>query len=253
MEPESTFKKAAFGDPRTDAQIRVAKRINTVALIGLIILLGSTFFYFVRLKNTKVALQDSKTEVEVQKDSLAKLQAQQQRLNAELSSYKQMLEEQRRRTDSTLQALASKVNANDFQSARSIARDYQPVATAPEEKAPAKRFVNVYLYQAPEKDALVIHQYLAEHEFQVLRSSESQKVTRWLPPSSTIEYFRPEDKPQAEAIRQDLSRLTGTEFKAEFTVSQNPADQPNWVNITLIGEDGVEELMQMNMQMQQRK
>ena len=74
MEPESTFKKAAFGDPRTDAQIRVAKRINTVALIGLIILLGSTFFYFVRLKNTKVALQDSKTEVEVQKDSLAKLQ-----------------------------------------------------------------------------------------------------------------------------------------------------------------------------------
>jgi cell division protein FtsB len=253
MEPESTFKKAAFGDPRTDAQIRVAKRINTLALIGLIVLLGSTFFYFVRLKNTKVALQDSKTEVEVQKDSLAKLQAQQQRLNEELNSYKQMLEEQRRRTDSTLQALAAKVNANDFKSARTIARDYQPVAAAPQEKAPAQRFVNVYLYQAPEKEAQAIRQYLSEHDYQVLRSSESKTVTRWLDPSSTIEYFKAEDQAHAENLRKELSRITGSEFTIQHTASADPAAEPNWLNITLIGEDGVHELMQMNLQMQQRK
>ena len=247
MEPEPVFRKAAFGDPRTAAQIKAAKRINAVALLGLIILLGSTFFYFIRLNNTKMALEDSKSVVEIQKDSLAQLQARQERLIEELNSYKNNLAIQKRQSDSTLQDLAAKVNANDIKSARSIAREFEAAAPPKSQDARDDRFVNVYLYRAPAAAAKALHDYLAEQHFQILREEITSEMEKWLTPGSTIEYFRESDEALAESMATNLTRLTGSTFAAQYTSSATLADRPNWLNVTLIGKDGVQEIMQMNL------
>lgn len=247
MEPEQVFKKAAFGDPRTAAQIKAAKRINAVALVGLIILLGSTFFYFIRLNNTKMALEDSKSVVEIQKDSLAQLQARQARLIEELNSYKNNLAIQKRQADSTLQDLAAKVNANDMKSARHIAREFEAAAPKQSDDAHSARYVNVYLYRAPGSAAKALRAYLAGQHFQILREETTSEMEKWLTPSSTVEYFRESDKSLAEDMATNLSRLTSSAFVAQYTSSATLADRPNWLNVTLIGEDGVQEIMQMNL------
>jgi cell division protein FtsB len=253
MEPSEIFKKAAFGDPRTDAQVKAAKRINTVALIFLVILLGSTFFYFLRLNHTKVALQASKSEIEVQKDSLAQLQSRQARLIEELNSYKNNLSQLKHQSDSTLQALVATVKARDYGSAQTIAKEYDASSPPPSPTAPESRYVNLYLYRAPANAAKDIGGYLAEKGFQVLREAEFDKMERWLTPSSTVEYFRENDKPLAEELARALSRLTAHDFELQYTPSRNALDRPNWLNITLIGEEGVQEIMQMNLPIQRRK
>lgn len=253
MEPENVFRKAAFGDPRTAAQIQVAKRINTVALIGLIILLGSTFFYFIRLNNTKMALEDSKSQVEIQKDSLEMLQARQQRLLEELNSYKNNLSVQKQQSDSALQALVATVKANDMSGARSIVKRYDEDTPTFAGDEPDSRVVNLYIYRAPSASAKAVQAYLTDHGYQILRQEEFNKMEKWLTPSSTIEYFSEDDKALADQLRVELSRLTGSEFALQFTPTPNAADRPNWLNVTLIGEEGVQEIMQMNLPMQQKR
>lgn len=258
MEQEKSIRKGAFGDPRTEFQILFAKRLNVIALIVLMVFLGSTFFYFIKLNQTKRKLETSNKQIEAHRDSLEAMQARQGKLLLELKTYKDTLAAREERASLALTALVKTVEAQDYSKARRIIEDLPSgggVKVNPSTKKPI--YLNVYFYQVSDELKGKVNTFLSDNHYPILSSSDLPSVEKWMSPIPTVEYYGAEAKTQAIEFRKKLSNAAGINFELAEAPSNVDYGQQDWINVIVIGtQEAQEEIYRDNapyLQIQQKK
>ncbi|MFN8396369.1 MAG: hypothetical protein U0176_17220 [Bacteroidia bacterium] len=216
-----------FGDPKTERDIRSAKRFNFFALGVLIVLILAAFILYLQLQQKQQELQEKSLELADSTDRL-------RRFRNELEAVQSKLAKREQETEHQLRQLTRSVENRQFDSALVMARGYNLGPEAREKCI----FVNLYVFQPAPKVVKTIQSMIVPPKFILSVQDTIDHVTEWMGDASAVYYYSNASARMAMELAIDLSKATGVHFKA---IMGNAEDAPKysshqWIRIQYLGE-----------------
>lgn len=212
-----------FGDPITEKEVSKAKTINYIALAVLILLLGTTFYFFLQLEAKQKELE-SKTQ------ELAASQANLHRIRTELESAQLQIKATSTTTLQTLRSLTNKIQTGQYDAAKEMSHTVDDVVKA---DSTLNTVVNFYTYDIDPKVRSQLSTYLREQTIFLNVDDALLARMSWLATTPTIFYSPERAKAEAERLAKGLSERSGETFTLQ---AGDPQDFPkqggsNWINV----------------------
>jgi hypothetical protein len=242
-----------FGEPENERQVLRAKRTNLIAVIGLLVMIGTTLFYMFKLSATKRELEANKAIMEIRADSLAAMQDRQAKLILELNSFKDELAKREQKAWLVVDSMGTKLKDHNFKAAQAIADDYNVKGRKESKYRQGAPVVNLYYYKANKPILDQVRAFLAENRLKLITDQEMTTMTKWLMDYSVVEYYDEEMAPEAERIAKELTARTKVRFVPTYSLDLQIDSHLHWINVVVVGEIATEAIRQTNapyMQMQ---
>jgi cell division protein FtsL len=171
-----------------DKKIALAKLVSICLLIAVILSVLATIYFFYELKKER-----NKTELTNKKLELT---------NKELELVKEKLVEKNNRIAELLQKLPEKAKPETSQEVKLIRMSQN-----------ASYSLGLYAYGVSAEEFNRVSAFVREEGYYVTTETLLENKTSWLAPSSTVFYYHPDAEEKAKKITNNLTKLTGTEFK----------------------------------------
>lgn len=220
-----------FGDPKTERDIRSAKRTNFIAL-ALLLVLGTVMLYLiVRLAQQHQALEEKTQQLS---DSTANLQ----RIRGELEAAQSLLVDRERQIQEQLIQLSRNVEDGNYADARAQATAITTRYESPSSSAPSI-MVHLYAYQPLDQALDAIRKYLSQPGFELVKEETLTSLPAWMGSRSAVFFYSKGSAATAAQVAQALSRATGVTFSPQ---AGNPDDVPadrqsEWLRIQYLGKE----------------
>ncbi len=217
-----------FGDPRTERDIRSAKRFNFFALVVLIAALATAFLMYLELVHQQQQLQLKSKELA---DSTANLR----RIRGELEAAQGSLADRQHVMEQQVQRINVSIENKDFDSAKHQANAL--AAQIAKTDSSGFTFVHLYMYRPQDAALKKIDDYLRDPNFLLIKQETMQNLPSWMGQRSAVYYYSTQAAAKATEIAGELSRLAGQPFDA---LLGKPADAPpagrhDWIHIHYLG------------------
>lgn len=216
-----------FGDPKTERDIRSAKRFNFFALAVLIGVIIGAFVLYLQLQQKQQELRQKSRELA---DSTSRLRF----FRNELEAVQSKLAKREQETENQLRQLTRSVENKQFDSALVMARGYN----LPPQARDNCVFVNLYVHQPAPKALKTIQSMLVPPKFTLSLLDTLDHVTEWMGNESAVHFYSNAAARTAIELAVDLSKATGVHFRA---IMGNAEDAPKysshqWIRIQYLGE-----------------
>lgn len=217
-----------FGDPKTERDIRSAKRFNFFALIMLFLLLVGAFILYLQLVQQQ-------HELEVKTQQLADSTAQLRRFRSEMEAVQSSLSKHEIKLEQQLQSLSNSVENRDYDSARTMASRFATQLAYHDSSG----MLLVHLYSWQPKQQVLHHfeHFFVQPDYMLVLSENLQALPEWMGKSNAVYYYDAEVAPKARKIATQLTQIANAPFLA---LPGNPNDAPKstnhqWIRIHYLG------------------
>lgn len=242
-----------FGDPITEKDVRRAKRVNFAALIGVVVLLVTMFYFFKLLEGKNEELKMQKEELAELATTLDSQSTKLESMNAELIAARNLLARREQETSGRLNAIGEEILHGSVSKARALAAEYEEAAIDKGDEQ--DYYVTVFTYEVDKKLRGKIDQYLEEQQFVILHHEILRRPVRWFAKKPTVFFYDKVTESVAREVCNQLTEITGVKFNHAFGAPEEvpEMDRPTRINIHFPNPDAPVQQRQIPIQEQIRQ
>jgi hypothetical protein len=218
-----------FGDPKTERDIRSAKRFNFFALAVLVALVAAALWFYLQLNQKQRELEYKSRELA---DSTSKLS----KIRGELEAAQRVLASNEKRIEGQLQDLSQTVEGGKFEAAVKLANSFTDDIAA---KDPTQHaYVNLYAWRPDTGVFAKLNGFFSQRDYMVIRSETLSTFSKWIGDRSAVYYYNPKMKEEATKLASQLGNTTGKMFHAiQGAAHDAPSTDHDWLNVHYLGAE----------------